>query len=122
MVFILSLQYPDLVWKYKPNAFEFAVECKWRSGWWQWNDNQYWIDCMGGDHKLGVYNRFSEQRNMSVFIALGVGGQPDNPMELYLIPLRCLKYRYAKYTYLQQFRHHDVTRNFYLDTYSRRLR
>ena len=111
-----SNQYPDLVWKYKPKSFKFAVECKWRSGWHQRSDNTYWIDCMGGDHKLDVYNRFSQQKNMPVWIVLGVAGRPNNPAELYIIPLHVLKYRYAKYEYLQSFRHQDVARNFYLDT------
>jgi hypothetical protein len=71
---------------------------------------------------LAVYNRFAKQKNMSVSIALGVGGQPDNPIELYIIPLSALQYRYAEYTYLQQFRHYNVTQNFYLNTYSRTLR
>ncbi|WP_353573319.1 hypothetical protein [Candidatus Albibeggiatoa sp. nov. BB20] len=52
---------------------------------------------------------------MSAWIALGVGGQPDNPAELYTIPLHALKYRYAEQSYLQQFRHKDLSKNFYLD-------
>lgn len=112
-----SNQYPDLVWRYKPNSFEFAVECKWRTKWGIGSDEQK-IDIIGGDHKLAVYNRFSQQRNIPVWIALGVSGLPDNPAELYIVPLHAIQDRYVEYDYLQQFQHYDISKNIYLDTYS----
>ena len=37
--------------------------------------------------KIAIYQKFSTERNIPVYIALGVGGEPSNPELLYNIPL-----------------------------------
>ncbi|RLC17386.1 MAG: hypothetical protein DRI57_09875 [Deltaproteobacteria bacterium] len=110
-----SNRYPDLVLEYRPAAASFAVECKWRAGWWKRNDGRESIDWAGGDHKIRNYNDYSEKNNIPVFVAIGVGGGPDNPTELYIVPLRCLKYRYAEKNYLRRFMKKNKGGNFFFD-------
>ncbi len=95
-----SNKYPDLVLEYKPASASFAVECKWRGKWWQRKDGKDSIDWAGGDGKIENYNDYSEKNNMPVFVAIGVGGEPDNPAELFVVPLKALKYRYAERIYI----------------------
>lgn len=111
-----SNKYPDLVLEYRPASARFAVECKWRSGWWRRNDGRESIDWAGGDKKIQNYKEYSEQNDIPVFVAIGVGGKPDNPEELFVAPLKALKYRYAEKNYLENFIKRDNSKNFFFDS------
>ena len=37
-------------------------------------------------------SRFQEERNITVFFALGVGGTGEQPQDIYLFPLNKIKY------------------------------
>lgn len=78
---------PDFVFRHRISGAMFAVEAKYRSslngeGKLQW--------CTG--EQLKRYNVFSQERNMPVYIAIGLGGRPNFPDELFLIPLEDAKY------------------------------
>ena len=75
-----SNRYPDFVFDYQGKGF--AVECKWREKL-QLNVEK---DLFSTD-KMAIYQQFSTERNIPVFIVLGVGGEPSNPELLYNIPL-----------------------------------
>ena len=79
-----SNRHPDFVFEYQGKRL--AVECKWRERLLH-NIEQ---DLFSAD-KLSVYQQFSEERKIPVFIVLGVGGEPSNPELLYNIPLQEIK-------------------------------
>lgn len=78
-----SNTYPDLEIEFKYEDFKrtFAVECKYRAK--LYNDN-FEIE----SHKLDNYRKYSREKQIDVYIALGLSGEASNPDELYLIPLR----------------------------------
>ncbi len=110
-----SNKYPDLVLEYKPASSSFAVECKWRSYWHIKNDGKENINWAGGDKKLQNYNDYSMKNNIPVFVIIGIGGEPDNPDELFVVPLSALKYSYADKHYLCDFIKKDKGKNFFFD-------
>lgn len=75
-----SNRHPDFVFGYQGKGF--AVECKWRE---KLSPNME-KDLFPAD-KLAIYQQFSAERIIPVFIVLGVGGEPSNPELLYNIPL-----------------------------------
>lgn len=76
--------WPDLEWRCKQSGKRFAVECKWRRNW-QRKDPK--VQIAKTPQKMSDYLAFGTERGIPVFIALGIGGSPNNPRELYLIKL-----------------------------------
>ena len=74
---------PDLevVLETKYRKIIFAVECKWRSEF--YNGNVEWCK----DYQLKNYRDYEHERNNPVFVLLGIGGEPCNPTRVYIIPL-----------------------------------
>ena len=118
-----SNKYPDLTLEYKPNSTTFAVECKWRKNWWR-KDGKEGLNWVGdnGDKKIQNYNDFSEKNNITVFVVIGVGGKPDNPEELFTIPLKKLTHCYAEESYLYNYLKKNKDRNFFFDSQKNNLR
>lgn len=81
-IYPLSNSNPDLVCDFQLREFrrQFAVECKYRS-------NPKNPVSVARPEQLTRYKAFSIDRKMQVYIALGIGGTPHNPKELYLVPL-----------------------------------
>lgn len=77
-----SNRYPDFVFCYQQSHY-FAVECKWRER----LTTNLEKDLFTAD-KLAVYQQFADERQMPVSIVLGVGGEPCQPEQLYIIPLQ----------------------------------
>lgn len=75
-----SNRHPDFVFDYQ--GIGFAVECKFREKLLPNVEK----DLFSND-KMAIYQQFSTERNIPVFIVLGVGGEPSNPELLYNIPL-----------------------------------
>lgn len=91
---------PDL--RFRMDGKPFAIECKWRRDFFK--ERLDWA----GDFQIRNYNDFQRGQKMPVFIALGVGGMPDAPREIYLAPLSRLKYGSATREYLQPFLITDI--------------
>lgn len=75
---------PDLLFRYSSWSKNqlIAVECKWRNS---FSDGR--IQVMS-ERSLQNYRKYAEaNRRTVVYIALGVGGEPNKPEELFLIPL-----------------------------------
>lgn len=70
---------PDLKFKYK--NMPFAVECKWRQAF--YNGKTNWAK----DRQIKNYLNYQNTRKEKVYVALGIGGKPEAPDKLYLIPL-----------------------------------
>lgn len=81
--FALDSLYPDLHIRHKMEdgeTKEYFVECKFRSSW-----GDEGIDLSG---QFNRYHFHAKDQGKELFIALGVGGKPQRPEELYLIPGR----------------------------------
>lgn len=73
-------RHPDFVLDYQGKGF--SIECKWRE--------KLSLDLerdIFSQDKMAIYQKFSAERGIPVFIVLGVGGEPSNPEYLYNIPL-----------------------------------
>jgi len=84
--YVESSMNPDFVYRHKPSKDLFAVECKYRS-----NINNGVLE-WSYPKQLQRYQDFSYNRNMPVFIVIGVGGEDCEPEEMYCIPLEKAKY------------------------------
>ncbi|GAB3533079.1 hypothetical protein GCM10027443_17830 [Pontibacter brevis] len=100
---------PDLEVEYSHNsiASRFAIECKYRTS---LIDDAVEI---AKPYQLDNYSKFSEEKGMPVFIALGLGGYPDNPDEEFIIPLDSINDNIIYYDELCQFRRKHQGNLFY---------
>ena len=92
-----SYNNPDFIFRHIDKNKEFAIECKYISS---INKGITWAY----EDKIKNYNDFSKKRNIPVYIIIGIGGRPNNPRELFLVPLSSLKYPYVKVDYLNKFK------------------
>jgi hypothetical protein len=81
-----SNTYPDLEFEFTCYDYskKFAVECKYRS-----NANLEQYEICRAD-QIERYRDFEKHQRIEVYIVLGIGGEPLNPKELYVIPLKKL--------------------------------
>lgn len=80
----ISSRYPDYDFLLKlkgGNNVRFSVECKYRSRF--FNDTIHWAE----PYQIKTYTQYEAEKNTSVFVALGVGGKPEEPKEVYMIPI-----------------------------------
>lgn len=78
---------PDLVFELNVPTLraKFAVECKYKSS----VDSSGFIE-LCSSAQLSRYKEYSIRQRIDVFIALGIGGTPDFPAEVYAIPIHIL--------------------------------
>jgi hypothetical protein len=81
-VYPLSNIYPDLEFRSRGrNGYRFAVECKWRrrfyKGGIEWADRK----------QISAYEEYQNERHIQVFVAIGIGGDSQNPEKLFISPL-----------------------------------
>jgi hypothetical protein len=120
-IYAESSKLPDLEMEFRlrDQRSVFAVECKWRRAFDQGEKpGIQWAT----DEQIGHYREFRRQRNMPVLVVIGVGGEPDAPAELYIVPLDRLRYPFATAEYLAKFRRTDTTADLYFDPKSAELR
>ncbi|MDO4801587.1 MAG: hypothetical protein Q4A15_05435 [Prevotellaceae bacterium] len=110
-VYAESNRYPDMEWEFnhKGECHEFAIECKYRSEF--HNGAIVWAD----DENIAIYNEFATNRQMDVFVVIGIGGTADKPERVFCVPLSKLKYGRATEEYLKKFEHRNIDDNFYYD-------
>jgi hypothetical protein len=89
---------------------EFAVECKYRSYFYKGG-----ID-WAKDNQRANYQNYSEAKGIVTFVAIGVGGKPDNPDELFIVPLQELTSDFISQEDLMAFKKTDFQQNkFFFD-------
>lgn len=90
---------PDLKIKFKNNDISvyFAVECKYRSYYYKNG-----IVCCS-DRQLQNYKKFAIEKNMIVFIVIGVSGLATFPKELFIIPLEKIDENFLSKRFLSKF-------------------
>jgi len=82
-IYAISNSLPDLEYNFKTSRhnFRLGIECKWRS---KFANKKIEI---ASERNLKNYWQYSKDRAIPVFIILGVGGKPEAPEELFIIPL-----------------------------------
>jgi LPXTG-motif cell wall-anchored protein len=83
-VYATSSQLPDLEYHFRTKSqfAKFAVECKWRAEFFKGR-----IEWAKG-YQLSNYRDYERKRNIDVFVIIGLGGTPENPQSVYVVPLR----------------------------------
>jgi hypothetical protein len=108
---------PDLKMRFtlQQNSMDFAVECKYRS--------HFFNDGMELEKRqLVQYQKFAAEKKMNVFIVLGVGGSPNEPQELFIIPLEKIETNVLERTFLMLFKKSNPKANFFFDAQTRVLK
>jgi len=77
-----SNSYPDLPVEDAETKLLIAIECKWRN-----HLNDASMKDLFLSERLSTYRDFSKEKDLPVFIVLGIGGSPSDPENLYIIPL-----------------------------------
>lgn len=81
-VFPKNNSYPDFLIEEVETKHNVAIECKWR----KFLNHSAMMDLFSPE-QLTAYQEFSEERDLPVFIFLGIGGEPCEPEDIYIIPL-----------------------------------
>lgn len=95
--------------------FPLAVECKWRS---RQEGDFIWFS---EDRQLQRYQRFAKKTGKPTFIALGLGGKPSDPKEVYLIPVQAFKRGIQHHANLKHYRKPNPEHGFFFDVESGEL-
>ena len=109
-MFAENSKYPDMEVEFRQDfdRYAFAVECKWRKSF--YNGEVRWAE----PYQIDNYWDFQEERDIPVFVAIGIGGTPDNPEQLYVAPLAAVaNYPNLFEGYLQKFRRYPKSKFFY---------
>lgn len=95
--------------------YRFAVECKWRKA---FKDGKI---TWARRHQINSYLEFQNKMRIPVFVAIGIGGKPDSPEQLYLTPLNHIYMYHTLFeTNLIPFKRKPTNR-FYYDAQQLRL-
>ena len=89
-VFPESNRYPDFVISLKYRK-KIALECKWR----KLLSKSLEKDVFTSE-RIDLFKTYSEENSMPVWFIIGVGGEPNAPELLYLIPLSAVDYILSK--------------------------
>ena len=81
-IYIKSNGNPDFVVSFMDSSKVVAVECKFRSRF----KEAVFVD-FGKEKSIKRYKKYEAEKNMTVFILLGVGGVAEQPENLYLLTL-----------------------------------
>ncbi|HEY4499084.1 MAG TPA: DUF6804 family protein [Candidatus Paceibacterota bacterium] len=86
--------HPDFLFRNQKTGKSFAVECKWRGKWAQGSSGElglWWNKAQGNR-----YNTYQKESGIPVFVALGIGGSPEKPQEVYFLESDRLGYTFLK--------------------------
>jgi len=83
---------PDLRIRYKPKKEEFAIECKFRSGFSRSKNSDKWVIKWAEYDQIKRYQEYSSRNKIPVFVIIGLAGTPKNPKYMFCLPLEKAKY------------------------------
>ena len=100
----VSNTYPDFVIEYSESNFKkrFSIECKWRNSVSRKN-------LVMAPEQLARYQEYAKEKNLDVFIVLGIGGEPSMPEELYIVPIDDSLQVFAKPSMLKRYKRQMVS-------------
>jgi hypothetical protein len=110
---------PDLTLRFKMKYIEkdFAVECKYRSDYYK--NGVEWCS----EQQLQNYKNFATDKEISVFVAIGIGGVATAPEELFIIPLTEMTTNFVNKTFLNNYKKEKLKEsNLFYDYQSGRLK
>ncbi len=110
-IYAESNLYPDfeIAFSHKEIQETFAVECKWRKGFYK--NGIDWAK----EKQIEVYQKFQKDKNMPVFIILGIGGEPSSPENLFIIPLSAIKTVFLSTDNLKPYQKLPIDKNLFFD-------
>lgn len=118
-MYAVSNSFPDLEiafeLKKEKKKDVFAVECKWRKNYFK--NEIKWAE----GYQLGNYRDYAKKIGIPVFVVIGVGGEPENPTTLYIVPLDSIKSNVLTIEELKQFERLKTHSNFFWDENKRVL-
>jgi hypothetical protein len=102
---------PDLLLDFnlKDKSYLLAVECKWRS---KYYNNGFDMN----EKDLAKYQQYEQTKKIPVFIVIGIGGTGSNPEKLYAVKLSSVKHSFLNESFLSKIEKKEKDRNFYFDT------
>ena len=102
-----SDQNPDLTMCYNGKEY-FAVECKYRADFYFSKERNGYVIKWSYPEQMKRYQQFQKEKNIPVFIVIGVGGSPKSPMTIYCLPLNEAKYTELYISYLEKYKRSPV--------------
>lgn len=103
---------PDLFLDYRAKQehkpFKFAIECKYRSSYY---DEKISLD----ESQLKRYKRYASIKRRKVYLAIGVGGNPYSPNEVFIVPLNEVKNNELKKSFLNQYKRVDPNKKLFFN-------
>lgn len=94
----------------------FAVECKWRQ-----SPSRGGTVTWANQEQPDNYRAYAARERRPVFVVLGLGGKPDAPGSVYIIPLERLTGCRVSLKWLDCFEREDADRAFFFDAQKKRL-
>lgn len=111
-IFSLRDLNPDLFLDYRAKQdhkpFKFAIECKYRSSYFKGKISI-------NEYQLKRYKKFASIKRRKVFIAIGVGGAPFSPNEVFIVPLQDVKNNELKKSFLNQYKRVDPNKKLFFN-------
>ena len=104
---VKSDQNPDLTMCYKGKEY-FAVECKYRAKFFLSKERNGYVIKWSYPEQMKRYQQFQKEKNIPVFIVIGVGGSPTSPTTMYCLPLNEAKYPELDKSYLEKYERSPV--------------
>jgi hypothetical protein len=101
--YVESSLYPDYLFRDKKSNKEFFVEAKYRENLYQGKVN--WCK----DYQFKRYKRLD--RETPVIIAIGLGSRPDNPSQIFLVPLDKIEYSSLYPKFLDDYEFEEKRKN-----------
>ncbi len=116
-IYAETTQQPDILleFNHKKESAEFWVECKWRQ-----ERHEGGIKFAYPD-QYKRYKKFETDKNIPVFIAIGVGGKAGSPEKLYIVPLQKINSNFIAGNELDKFEK-KVKNNFFFDIKTQELK
>lgn len=119
-IYAVSNHFPDLevVFNFKTKGVNeaFAIECKWR-GYYYKNEIK-WAE----NYQINNYKEYAAKLNIPVFVVIGIGGKPEKPNELFIVPLPNMKDNVISKTELENYKKDISDTRFFWDYEKNKLR
>lgn len=96
--FAENTKLPDFKFRSLKNLKEFYVEAKYRSKY----DTNSQLDLLN-ESQFDRFNSLEYKENIPVYIIIGLAGEPDNPKNIFLVPLKDLKNGKVTETFINKY-------------------